>query len=78
MDLKYKIETLKSIVSRVLKRDERARNDDRWLILQVLKEMGYKIYIDYDILESMPSFESITRVRRSIQNNKRKNRRCYG
>ncbi len=63
------IESLKSIVSRILKRDERARDDDLWLYLQVLKEQGHKIFIDWDELSVMPRPESVSRIRRTIQNN---------
>ena len=38
------IESLKSIISRILKRDERARDDDLWLYLKVLEEQGHKIF----------------------------------
>jgi hypothetical protein len=62
------IESLKSIVSRILKRDERARDDDLWLYLQVLKEQGHKIFIDWDELSVMPRPESVSRIRRTIQN----------
>jgi len=62
------IESLKSIVSRILKKDERARDDDLWLYLQVLKEQGHKIFIDWDELSVMPRPESVSRIRRTIQN----------
>jgi hypothetical protein len=66
------VESLKSVVARVLKKNEQARNDDRILILEVLRELGFKIYVDYNFLEAMPQFESITRVRRDLQNNEQK------
>lgn len=58
---------VKDVVRNVLSADERARNDDTWLIIQVLREMGHKVYIDYRDLKDMPSFESITRARRKLQ-----------
>jgi len=68
MVIEKTIESLKSVVSRILKRDERARNNYNWLVFQVWKELGYKIIIDYNLIETMPSFESISRVARTIQN----------
>jgi len=68
MKIKYTIESNKSMVSRILKRDERARNDDLWLYLQVLKEQGHKIFLNYDEWDSIPKPESISRIRRTIQN----------
>ena len=62
-------EKIKEVVRGVLKEDERSRDSDKWLIINVLRKMGFKIYIDYTDLENMPSFESITRSRRIIQNN---------
>jgi len=66
--IKQTVESLKSIVSRILKRDERARDDDLWLYLKVLEEQGHKIFIDYSELDSIPKPESISRIRRTIQN----------
>jgi len=60
---------LKDVVHEVLSEDYKSRNSDKWLILEVLRKMGFKIYIDYNELEDIPSFESITRCRRFIQNN---------
>jgi hypothetical protein len=72
MELRARIETLKELVTRILRKDERARNDDLWLYLQVLKEQGHKVFIDWDELSVMPRPESISRVRRMIQNNEQK------
>jgi len=69
---KGEIETLKNLVENILKKDERARNDDLWLYLQVLISQGHKIYINFDELESMPKPESVSRIRRQIQNNENK------
>ena len=69
MVIERTIENLKSIVSRILKRDERARDDDLWLYLKVLEEQGHKIFINWDELDSIPRPESVSRIRRTIQNN---------
>ena len=60
-------DTVKEFVEHVLAEDPRTREDDKWLILQVLREMNYNIYIDYEKLHEMPSFETITRCRRKLQ-----------
>lgn len=52
----------------ILATDPKARNDDKWLIIQVLKSYGLKFYIDYRELKDIPAFETITRCRRHIQN----------
>ena len=59
---------LKEVVKEVMTQDSKTRNSDKWLILQVLRKLGFKVYIDYKQLSDMPSFESITRLRRDIQN----------
>ena len=61
-------ESIEEIVLNILKNDIRARNSDKWLIIQVLRKMGFKIFIDYSHLGDMPSFETITRIRRKLQN----------
>jgi len=62
------VQKIKGFVEEALAEDERCRNSDHWLILEVLRKMGFKIYINYDELSRMPSFETITRCRRFLQN----------
>lgn len=64
----YNLETIKNVVEEVMTLDPKTRNNDKWLILQVMRKLGFKIYVDYADLKEMPSFESITRIRRFIQN----------
>ena len=61
-------DNIRDVVNDVLREDVRARDSDTWLILQVLRKLGIKIFIDYSQLPDMPSFETITRCRRFIQN----------
>jgi hypothetical protein len=61
---------IKNIVAEVLEQDKKTRNNDTWLILQTLRKLGFKVYIDYTDIKHMPSFETITRSRRYWQNNK--------
>lgn len=61
-------ETVKDYVEQVLKEDLLARNNYNWLVIQTLRKMGLKIEVTGEILETMPSVETITRVCREIQN----------
>lgn len=67
MEIEQEFETIMGTVKSIMERDERARNDDKFLIISVLRAMGFKIYIDYKDLPNIPSFESITRARRKLQ-----------
>lgn len=62
-------DNIRNIIIEVLREDPRARDSDKWLIIQVLRRLGIDIYIDYSQLNDMPSFETITRHRRFLQNN---------
>lgn len=58
---------LKERVRDLMKEDVINRNSDNWLVINTLRELGFKIDINIDEIGSMPSFESITRIRRHIQ-----------
>ena len=58
---------LKKIVEELLKEDNRCRRDDKWLIFKVMEKYT-KIFIPFADFEKIPSFESITRCKRIIQN----------
>ena len=60
-------EKIKNIVEEILKTDERARNDDKWLVYCVYRKKT-KIFIPFEDFSILPSPESITRCRRQIQN----------
>ena len=62
--------TIKQAVKEVLESDPKTRNSDKWLIIQVLRKLGFKIYVDYHELADMPSWESIRRSRQYWQNTK--------
>jgi hypothetical protein len=64
------LDSIKEVVRGVMSTDEKTRNSDSWLIIQTLRRLGFKIYVDYHELKDMPSFESITRSRRYWQNTK--------
>lgn len=58
--------SIKQIVEEILMTDERSRNSDTWLIIETLRSLGFKVFIDYSQLKKMPSFETITRIRRKL------------
>lgn len=60
------------IVRELLRDDPRCRDDDKWLIIQTLKKLGFKFWIDYKDLKNIPAFETITKSRRKIQNEENK------
>jgi hypothetical protein len=70
VEIEKEIKTIKDLVQELLDNDERCRGDDKWLILRVLRKLGFKIYVEYRDLADMPSFETITRCRRKIQEEK--------
>jgi len=57
---------VKKAVEELLKEDPRCRIDDKWLIIQTLKKLGFNFWIDYRDLKKIPAFESITRSKRII------------
>jgi hypothetical protein len=67
MEIEQEYETVESVVKGVLEADVKARNSDKWLILEVLRAMGFNIYINYGDFKKMPSFETITRCARKIR-----------
>jgi len=58
---------LKIEVENIMSNDVRTRNDDLWLIYKVWKKRT-RIFIPFEDFKKLPSAESITRVRRKIQN----------
>jgi ABC-type thiamine transport system ATPase subunit len=61
------MEQLTETIKVILEEHPEARNSDKFLIIEVLRALGFKIYIDYKEINDMPSFESITRIRRLLQ-----------
>ena len=54
-------------VLKILESDERARGDDKWLTYKVFREYT-NIYIPFEDFKNLPSFETVSRCRRKIQN----------
>jgi len=68
------MESIKEIVREILRTNEQTRDNDTLLCLNVYvklkiaRKVPLGIMIEYQNLEDAPSFETITRVRREIQN----------
>lgn len=56
-------------VTEILAKDENTRNSDLWLCIQFWRKKGIRVYVNYADLDKMTTPETITRVRRIIQNN---------
>jgi hypothetical protein len=69
MDAQKEFKAAKEIVHECLTEDARCRNDDLFLILKVWqKKQQINCFVPYDKLSEMIKPETITRVRRKIQN----------
>lgn len=70
------IENTTERVERILKEDDRARNDYKWLLYRVYQEVaheyGSNIFIPFEIFSKLPSPETVSRCSRHIQNDKQK------
>lgn len=58
---------VQDLVEQLLEIDERCRNDDKWLCYRVIGHFT-RVYIPFEDFDKFPSFETITRCRRKIQN----------
>ncbi len=68
-EVEKQFEDTEQVVRKILQIDEDTRNDDLWLILQYWEKKDHiKINIDKEKLHEMTPPETITRVRRKIQN----------
>lgn len=55
------------MVEKILREDERARNDDLWLTYRLYSKLT-KIFIPFEDFKKLPPPETISRCRRKIQN----------
>ena len=67
-----KFKNTKKIVEELMRDDPRCRGDDTWLMIQVFRKLGVKLWIDYSDLKNLPALETITKARRKIQNEENK------
>lgn len=64
------IKQIQSVVKKVLIIDEKSRKNDNHLICETMRRMGFNIERSFkDVMNDnlTPSFESITRARRKVQ-----------
>jgi hypothetical protein len=71
MKTKEELNKTRNIILEILERDERARNDDKWLTFQVMRRFT-NIYIPFEDFAKIPAFESIKRIRAYIQNKEKR------
>lgn len=67
METMHEFNTVKDLILTLLEKEERTRNDDKWLTFRVMQHFT-KIYIPFEDFEKIPSFETIKRCRAIIQN----------
>ncbi len=66
--------TTKQVVEDILKEYPRTRDDDFLLVIHTYVRLGFAkriptgVNINFNLIENAPSFETITRIRREIQN----------
>ena len=60
----------------MLDKERRCRTDTKWLTLRVFQEIakryGQNIFIPYNLLSKLPSFESVARCKRDFMNKENK------
>ena len=75
METKEELETTRKIVEEFLRDDILCRNSDKWLIFKVLEKIcqrnGVKIFVPFNLFERFPAYETISRIRRKIQNDEK-------
>ena len=67
METEQEFNTTMKVVKSLLETENKCRESDKWLIIETLRSLGFKIYIDYKEIPNMPSFETITRCARKIK-----------
>jgi len=72
MDTTKEILNTKQRIENILSVNEKARNSDKWLCYLVFQEIAKahdkNIFIPFELFEKFPSFETVSRCRRKIQN----------
>ena len=67
MDLSTELKTQKQVILNILRNDERARNDDKWLTYRFFSHYT-KIYIPFEDFVKIPAFANAQKLRQIIQN----------
>jgi len=64
--------TARGLVYQLLRNEPKCRDEDKWLCFRVYEEIakreGKTVFIPFEIFNKFPSFETISRVRRKLQN----------
>ena len=67
--------TTRKLVEGLLRDDVLCRNSDKWLIFKVLEKIckrnGVNIFVPFNLFERFPAYETISRIRRKIQNDEK-------
>ena len=71
MESKTELRTVSSIVEDLLEKEERCRNDDKYLTFKVMQKFT-KIYIPFEDFSKIPAFETVKRCRAKIQNKEKR------
>ena len=62
--------TVKKLVREILESDIKTRNSDKWLIYKTLcsicQKYDKRIFIPFELFDMLPSYETITRCRRKL------------
>ena len=70
------IKTVKELVIKLLEKDDRCKNDDKWLTYRVFSEIAIRhnknIYIPFELFNLFPAFETVKRCRAFIQNTEKR------
>lgn len=67
METQEEIKKVKEIIEELMTKDERCRNDDKWLTYLVMRKFT-NIYIPFEDFQKIPAFATIQKVRQFIQN----------
>ena len=68
---KMKLDTQRAIIEKILKEDERARNDDKWLTYRLLRHYT-NVFIPFEDFKKIPAFANAQKIRQKIQNKEKK------
>jgi hypothetical protein len=66
-----KLDSQKAVIEKLLKEDERCRNDDKWLTYRFFQHYT-KIYIPFSDFKKIPAFANAQKIRQVIQNKNNK------
>ena len=71
MKTEQEFKSVRTKVLKLLAKDIKCRNDDKWLTYRVMREFT-NIYIPFQDFKKIPAFETIKRCRAVIQNKEKR------